>query len=813
MVGKTLALLSRVAAPVAGGVGLCVLLGWMIWARVLVAISPGLARMKANTAFCFVLVAGMLWLAQHKRERLRGWELALARSAAALVIAGGVLTLLEYTTGWNLGIDELLVKDRLRATQTTFAGRMAPHTALNFVLAGLALTLQRSRHKLAARLSRNFARLTGAIALVALIGSIYSVASFYRLAPYTAMAVHTSALFILLSVGILLNDPASELSEMRTSNSLEAVMQRRLLPAALLVPLIVGWILTEGRKAGLYGTEFGLAIFTTANVVIFFVVVLSSGRIVGRVELERNKAERALRESSETLHSVIRTSPMAIVGMDGEQRVCIWNEAAEHIFGWTEREVLGKPYPLVQEEEWEDFRKGLKDQAEGMTIRSHETQRTHKDGKKVQVRLSAAAFRDQNEKVAGWVGLLEDVTEQKLLEAQYRQAQKMEAIGQLVGGIAHDFNNVLGVVVGSAEVLAESLKPGDAGARYLGDILSASSRATGLVKQLLAFTRQQVLEPRVLVANETVRGIESMLRRVIGENIELHDSLAPDLWRVKVDPGQLEQVVLNLAVNARDAMPEGGKLIIETKNIVADELYGRTHKGMQPGAYVMLCVSDTGTGMDAVTQSRIFEPFFTTKEKGKGTGLGLSTVYGIVQQSGGHIWVYSEVGRGTAFKIYFPRTEEMAVVEAPMPAPATAPGGDEKIMLVEDEDSLRALGCEILRQSGYEVLEAAGPKEALELVEKNGQAIDLLMTDVIMPGMSGHALAELLKPRFAGLRILYVSGYTDDAIARHGVLEPGVEFLQKPYTRSALTQKIRSMLDAGRLAPEGGTQEETKESE
>ncbi|HTQ59758.1 MAG TPA: ATP-binding protein [Candidatus Solibacter sp.] len=800
---RILGFLSRAAAPASVGLGLCVLGGWLFGTAALISVSPGLASMKANTALCFVFTGAALWLLQSSRKNSLQWMDLAGQALAVIAILIGVLTLVEIASGRDLRIDQILFKDNIRAAQTPFPGRMAPHTALNFVLLGLALILRERQNKFGRVLSRNFTRLAGAIALVALIGYIYSVASFYRLASYTGMAIHTSLLFILLAAGILLNDPESELVEMMRNDSLGAVLERRLMPAALLVPLVVGWILNEGQKAGLYGTEFGLALFTTANIVIFLVLVLACGKVVHRADWNRRKAEREYRKSNETLQSVVRTSPMPIVGLDRNRLVRHWNAAAEQVFGWTEEELIGKRYPLVPETEQQEFEKTLQILTDGGTIAARETIRARKDGKCVQVRSSGAAFRDDHGELAGWVGILEDVTEQRQLETQLRQAQKLEAVGLLAGGIAHDFNNLLGVVIGSAEFLKGLQGPADPRGKYVDEILKATERATALVRQLLAFTRQQVLAPRVFVPNETVRGINSLLQRVIGENIQLEARLAADLWRVKVDPGQLEQVIMNLAVNARDAMPQGGKLLIETQNVTIDEAYARAHKAVHVGNYVMIAVSDTGIGMDSKTLGRIFEPFFTTKEKGKGTGLGLATAYGIVKQSEGHIWVYSEVGRGTTFKVYFPRTEEPDSVETETPVTAeSAAGASQTILLVEDEESLRELGTEILRQCGYQVMQAGSPKEALALLEANSAPVDLLLTDVILPGMSGTSLAEMLVPRFPRMRVLYVSGYTDDAIGRHGVLKPGVEFLQKPYTRKALVEKIRSILNAAAAAEE-----------
>jgi PAS domain S-box-containing protein len=409
-------------------------------------------------------------------------------------------------------------------------------------------------------------------------------------------------------------------------------------------------------------------------------------------------------------------------------------------------------------------------------------------------------LRGPDGEIIGVIGVALDITDRKQLADQLRQSQKLQAVGELAGGVAHDFNNLLMVVKGHAEMLLDRL-PGSSGDRQsparqnVEQIQQAAERAAGLTRQLLAFSRMQVLQPRVLDLNEVVAGMIQMVSRVIGANIELAFLPGANLGRVKADPSQIEQVALNLVVNARDAMPDGGRLTIETSNMHLDRDYATEHAVVDPGDYVMLTVSDTGIGMDAATQARIFEPFFTTKSQGRGTGLGLATVYGVVKQSGGYVWVYSEVGHGTTFKVYLPMVQAPAEKKAPeKPASGHEPG-TETILFVEDEQSVRELVRDYLTARGYEVLDAADGVEALEIASAHKGKIQLLITDVVMPKVSGRELATRLAATRSDLKVLYISGYTDDSVFRHGVLEGGMAFLQKPFNLKALATKIREILE------------------
>ena len=428
---------------------------------------------------------------------------------------------------------------------------------------------------------------------------------------------------------------------------------------------------------------------------------------------------------------------------------------------------------------------------------------TTKDGRTISCEWYNTPLVDESGGVLGVASLVQDVTERVALEEKLRQSQKMEAIGRLAGGVAHDFNNLLTVIIGYSQILAQGVPAPSRLKDATAQIRSAADRAAGITRQLLAFSRKQVLSPRVIDLNDVMMNIDTMLRRLIGEDIEILTVPGLDLGTVKADPGQIEQVIMNLAVNARDAMPGGGKLTLETENTELDEAYAREHPPLQPGRYVMLAVSDTGIGMTADTQAHIFEPFFTTKEVGKGTGLGLSTVYGIVKQSEGYIWVYSEPDQGTTFKIYFPRIDQAAEgVGGAEKKPAGMERGTETILLVEDEEQLRQLIATVLEEYGYKVLPAAGTAEGLKLCRANHRDIRLLVTDVILPGMNGRQLAEQVQKISPRTRVLYISGYTSNAIVHYGVLDAGLWFLAKPFSLSALIAKVREVLDAE--SPEAG---------
>ncbi len=521
-------------------------------------------------------------------------------------------------------------------------------------------------------------------------------------------------------------------------------------------------------------------------------------------ENERKRVEEALRESEERFRQMYDEAPVGYHELDREGRIIRVNRRELEMLGYTDEELLGRPvWKFVVEEEM--TRQVIMAKITG-DVPFHETfERTYrrKDGTTLPVLIQDRIIRNKKGRITGIRSMIEDITERRRAEKalqkseeQLRQWQRVEAIGRLAGGVAHDFNNLLMTIKGCSELLLGGLDQSDPRCEEVEEIRKAAERATALTRQLLAFGRRQVLQPQVLDLNEVVANMDRMLQRLIGEDIQLLTVLDSGLWPVKVDPGQIEQVIMNLAVNARDAMPGGGKLTIETANVVLDEGYARRHVSVSPGPCVMVAVTDTGCGMDKEIQAHLFEPFFTTKKTGEGSGLGLSTVYGIVKQSGGNIWAYSELGQGTTFKIYLPRVEEAVKTYRPKTAPAVSPGGSETILLVEDEEAVRTIVSKILQNRGYTVLEAHHGNEALQICEHHEGPIHLMVTDVVMPQLSGRELAERLMLLRPEIRVLFMSGYPDNALVHHGVLGAGTAFLQKPFSLNALECKVRELLDA-----------------
>jgi two-component system cell cycle sensor histidine kinase/response regulator CckA len=518
-----------------------------------------------------------------------------------------------------------------------------------------------------------------------------------------------------------------------------------------------------------------------------------------RHAMERKSTERSLRKAEEKYRGIFENAVEGIFQTTRAGRFLVANPAMARILGYDSPQELIDSITDIGKQVYVDPGERARLMSElGASPRESvfDLQFYRKDGKKIWVRSSMRTVPGPDPEPFHYEGIVEDTTDRKLLEQQLHQAQKMEAIGRLAGGLAHDFNNLLTAILGYGQLTLANMSPTDPSRRYVEEITRAGERAATLTNHLLAFSRKQVFKPQILDLNHVITEIEKMLRRLIGEDVDLVTRLCGDLWRVRADRGQIEQVIMNMAVNARDAMPQGGDLTINTGNELLDERHPCCQIGLKPGPYVILSVTDTGCGIDAETISHIFEPFFTTKDQTKGTGLGLSTAYAVISQSGGYIWVESEPGSGTCFKIYLPKVDDPAESLGSPSSDESVPTGIETLLLAEDDPMVRELADTVLRDRGYTVLAAESAAEACILSDSFRGEIHLLLTDVVMPRTGGRELAERIRTRRPHIKVLYYSGYTGDTIANRGMLDPGVSFLEKPFTRSSLAKRVREVLDS-----------------
>jgi two-component system, cell cycle sensor histidine kinase and response regulator CckA len=520
-----------------------------------------------------------------------------------------------------------------------------------------------------------------------------------------------------------------------------------------------------------------------------------TSRLIGIVAA--NDEQKASESNLGLLTAALEAAANAIVITDPSATILWVNQAFTNLTGYGREESIGQNTRMLKSSEHDhSFYENLWSTIKSGRVWRGELKNRKKDGSLYNEEMTVTPVRSASGEITNFIAIKQDLTEKKKLEAQYRQAQKMEAVGRLAGGIAHDFNNVLSVIIGYSFLALEKLEPADQVVLYLQKIKTAADRAASLVKQLLTFSRQQVVCPRILDLNVVVKNMEDMLRKLVGENVSITMKATMPLGSIKADVGQIEQVVMNLVVNARDAMADGGQITLETRNVDLDEGYQREHEPVQPGQYVMLSVYDTGCGMDERTRARIFEPFYTTKEPGEGTGLGLATVYGIVKRSNGYIWVYSEPGTGTTFKLYFPRINETPEQTIKPSQDGEIHGGLETILLVEDDEAVRELLVITLRNAGYTVLEAGDAEAALELAANQSVRVDLLVSDIVMPSISGSRLITLLRLSRPDLKVILMSGYAAETLARQAPVPHGVTFIEKPFTRNSLLMVIRRILDS-----------------
>jgi PAS domain S-box-containing protein len=772
-------------------VGATVFSGWAAGIDGVKSFAPGTTTMKANTSLLFVLCGVALWLAGGRRAR------PAVRALAAVVVLVSVATVAQYALGLSLGIDQLIVPDHAPVPPTAPPGRMGINTGIAFVLTATGLALSGSGGRRYRRLSQWLGLASAGIGAVSVTGYAYSVQGTYGVTAYTQMAIHTAVLHALLGLGVMFVNAREGIAGVVTSPGPGGQLTRSVLPYVLFGPFVMGWLRLEGQERGFYGTEFGVAILVIASTTSLATVVMLYALRVDRATAATRAAEREARASDERLRVAISAA-----------RIGVWETAlaADRITcSDTFIDMIGLPagsaaptrdefLQLVHPDDRQAFA-----EAQGrvltQAVEALEFRVVWPDGAVHWLYMRAQTSRDVSGRPERVFGAAIDITDRKELEGSLRQAQKLEAVGQLAGGVAHDFNNVLTAVIGYSDLLLTDAAPGSPLYDGLSEINRAGHRASQITRQLLAFSRKQILQARVLDVNALILDLERLLRRVVYEHVEIVTRLAPDVGRVKADPTQVEQVLVNLSVNARDAMPKGGTLTIETSNAMLDATFPHRHEPVVPGPYVLISVTDTGIGMDRETQERVFEPFFTTKGVGKGTGLGLATVYGIVTQSGGHIWVYSEPDHGTTFKIYLPRVFEDADMAATPGTSLAARGGSETILLVEDEAAVRQLARRVLEGAGYRVHDASGPHEALAVARAVPVAIDLLLSDVVMPGSGDVSLFDELARDRPSLKVLYMSGYADETMVQRGWLSHDAPYLPKPFTAHELTHKVRDVLD------------------
>jgi signal transduction histidine kinase/CheY-like chemotaxis protein len=824
---RILSRFAPLAGSVVAAVGVLVLIGWAIGHRDLQRVFVHGVTVKANTAIGLTLAA-VAMLLSGSAEGAAPRRLAFARVLGALVAAIGLATLAQYVLGVDLHLDELLVRVADDAGVSATPGRMAPVTAFGFVLVGSGIAMLDVEMRDGFRPGSTLLTATVALGLTALLGFAYGAIPKEGLGYAIQIAMPTSISFVLLGIGNLALRPRVGWIGRLASPYAGGFLARRLIPFAFVVPLVLGLVRTLGSLHLQYSVATVSGIVAVATMLAFGFMIMRTSAVLDEADVERlaalrarvslaldeetarsraeaehaarDHAERLLREKTEALtllDVVIGSAPVAFALLD--QQLCYLrvNAALGVLARRTPAECVGRRSSEIVPGLAIDIDKHVRQVLATSTPLLDVAYTLPGQSAASGTRFFLASYYPVRFPGGGLVGVgafIAETTDRKTLETQLLQAQKMEAVGQLAGGIAHDFNNLLTVISSYATLVLESFDVEDARRHDVSEIQDASVRAAQLTRQLLAFSRKQVVALRSLDVNAVVADTEKMLRRLIGDDVVLSATLATNVHTIYADAGQLEQVLVNLAVNARDAMPDGGRLSIETANVVLSADYAQHHVGVEPGEYVMLAVSDTGIGMSSEVLAHVFEPFFTTKEVGRGTGLGLSTVYGIVKQFGGDVWVYSEPGHGTTFKIYLPRqVEATAEYATPKPAGRHAPRG-ETVLLVEDDARLRQLTDRVLRANGYVVLTASDGAAALSVAYNHDGPIHLILSDVVMPGMNGRDLIDGMSTARPSAKWLFMSGYTDDDVIRRGVFDHQTAFLEKPFTPEHLLAKVGEVL-------------------
>lgn len=777
--------ITSVAGTVTIAIGCIALLGWLLSTPILTTFLPGLATMKANTALGIVLIGSALVATAGAARSL--WP---ARLLAAGAVALGGATAAEYLTGRSLGIDEVLFRD---PGGGPFPGRMSPATALAFVSAGVAILGGTSRRWSGIGLTAGVAML--GLALVALVGYLFDVGDLYRFGPFASVSLPTAAALAVAAVGILAARPEGPVRRTFAAGP-GGELIRRLLPATIVFPIGLGLLVLSGSRAGLFGPALGIGLLVIGLVGTLMLLVYRAARALDGADSARRRVEHEARRSAERERIVAVAVADAIVTIDAHSTIRYANPAAARIFEYPPDSLVGRPLTVLMPERMHALhRAGLRRYMESgvrhISWDGAELTGVRSSGEEFPIDVSFAESSDGPERT--FTGIIRDVSARKRLETQLVQAQRLESVGRLAGGVAHDFNNILTAMLGFNQLVLDNLPEDDPLRPDVLAIRDGGERASALVRQLLAFSRRQVLRPEVVSPAEVVEGIVPMIERLIGSHIEIVLGRM-DPSAVHADRGQLEQVIVNLAVNARDAMPNGGRLTIEVTPRELSSLPPGMAPYLAPGPYVQLAVSDNGAGMDEVTRTHLFEPFFTTKGEGIGTGLGLATVYGIVQQSGGHIDVYSEPGLGSTFRILLPQAA--SDVAAAQPGGAVerrvASGSGERILVVEDEALIRDLIRKVLVRDGYVVTLADDAAAAMERLA--AATFDLVLSDVVMPGRTGLDLAREIHERWQDLPVILMSGYSAEALGDFVVGGRPPALVEKPFSPESLLEAVEAAL-------------------
>jgi PAS domain S-box-containing protein len=776
---------ARVAAAITALLAVLALLGWAFESPILTSIVPGLNQMAVSTAICFILSAAVVFLLARDELGQTGKQAILLCLVLLLLIcayAAARYAVAIQDAGYLLGRG---------------LGAMSSATVLNFALFTVAGLLERKGR------GDGYSGLIAAglfVVWLCVVGYAYGVQVLYGVSWFAGMALSTALTFVVLFVGALLARPTHGWMRHITSADSGGTAARIFLPATIAIPFVVSGAITGMERMFSVDPTFAFAFVATSSSAALIAMICVVSSWMSRASAELRKVDQSLAESEGTARRIIDTALDAFIQMDERGCVTEWNPQAETLFGWQRDEAKGQLLAnlIIPEAQRAAHAEGLahflRTGDSAILGRRVEISAMHRNGTPITVELTVTAFRRRQSFVFN--GFIRDRTAKLAMESQLRQAQKMEAVGQLTGGIAHDFNNLLAVIIGSLDGLGDMIKP-NSRAKVLADMaLKAALRGAELTRQLLVFSRRQPLEARAFNLNERVRSTTELLRRTLGEALEVSFTPGSNLWPALADPTQFDAALTNLAINARDAMPGGGRIMIETANKTLDQQYCAEHVDVTPGNYVMLAVSDTGTGMSREILERVFEPFFTTKSEGKGTGLGLSMVYGFAKQSHGHIRIYSEPGHGTTVRLYLPRAD----ADAPLVALDSDADDDTAIpaiiLVVEDNEDVRAVAVRQLLELGYDVIEAQNAKGALEILRQD-VPIDLLFTDVVMPGgMTGDGLAREARKLRPGLKTLFTSGFAHAAIQSGGAVSeiPAGSMLSKPYRKHELAQRVRDML-------------------